>query len=35
MVWEVKRYALVYGVDLPDLADRDAVRTFVDAARTA
>jgi hypothetical protein len=35
MVWEVKRYALVYGVDLPDLADRDAVRAFVGAARTA
>ncbi|MGW0626152.1 hypothetical protein [Streptomyces sp. NPDC002758] len=35
MAWEVKRYALVYDVDVPNLDDRDAVGAFVDAARTA
>jgi hypothetical protein len=35
MVWEVKRYALVYDVAVPNLDDRDAVGAFVAAARTA
>ncbi|MFF1701248.1 hypothetical protein [Streptomyces sp. NPDC058252] len=35
MAWEVKRYALVHEVDVPDLDDKAAVRAFVDAARTA
>jgi hypothetical protein len=35
MAWEVKRYALVYDVAVPNLDDRDAVGAFVDTARTA
>jgi hypothetical protein len=34
MAWEVRRYGLVWDVDLPDLTDRDAVRAFVELART-
>ncbi|MER5754370.1 hypothetical protein [Streptomyces sp. NPDC002088] len=32
MVWEVKRYSLVFDVELPDLEDKDAVRAFVESA---
>jgi hypothetical protein len=36
MVWEVSHYALAADVALPaDENDKDAVRAFVDAARTA
>ncbi|MDX3260776.1 hypothetical protein PV336_16265 [Streptomyces sp. MI02-2A] len=32
MAWEVKRYALVFDVELPDLDDKEAVRAFVETA---